>query len=245
MRRWAMALSVVALAAGSLSVAVPMPAHAAAGCQVTYAVTSSWTTGFVADVRLTNLGDPVTSWQLTWSFTAGQTVTDGWYGVFSQSGADVTVANATWNGTLAAGASAAVGFTGTWSGTNPPPSSFSLNGTLCVSAPTVFCPVSVVRHGSSYEATVVVTNRGSAPLTNWSVQFIAPPPSYINPAFTENATLTLVGTNGTLTPTAPYATIPAGNIALIRFAGHAFLFSHLPTAFNVGGTPCQASYYNQ
>lgn len=242
MRRWPAALSVVALVAGTLSVVAPTPAHAAAGCQVTYAVTSTWTPGFVGDIKLTNLGDPVTSWQLTWSFPAGQTVTQGWNGVFSQSGDTVTVTNAVGNGTLTTGASAYLGFYGTWSGTNPPPSNFYLNGTLCASTPSVFCPVSVVRRGSNYVTTVVVTNTGAAPLTNWTVQFIAPPPSIVNPAFTENATLTLVGTNGTLTPTASNATIPVGNIALIRFAGLAFVYSHLPTAFHVGGTPCQTSY---
>lgn len=137
MRRWSILLSAAALAAAvSLSVPVMGSAHAAAGCQVTYRITASATHFFVADITLTNLGDPVTSWQLTWSFTAGQTVDQGWNGVFSQSGADVTVTNATWNGALATGASTSIGFTGTWSSANPLPSSFYLNGTLCTGGPT-------------------------------------------------------------------------------------------------------------
>ena len=43
-----------------------------------YAVSSQWQGGFGADVTLTNLGDPLTAWTLTWSYTAGQTVNITW-----------------------------------------------------------------------------------------------------------------------------------------------------------------------
>src|SRR4051794_16569690 len=90
------------VAAGGL---VTVAAQAAtAGCAVTYAVTSQWPGGFGASVNLTNVGDPVSSWKLTWSFTAGQAVTQGWNGTFTQSGAQVTVANASWNGGIGTGA---------------------------------------------------------------------------------------------------------------------------------------------
>ncbi|MDP9417143.1 MAG: cellulose-binding domain-containing protein [Actinomycetota bacterium] len=40
--------------------------------------------------------------------------------------------NASWNGTLAAnGGSAEVGFNGSWSGSNPKPTAFTLNGAAC------------------------------------------------------------------------------------------------------------------
>lgn len=113
-----------------------------------------------------------------------------------------------------------------------------------VSAATVICPVSVVMRGSAYTATVVVVNTGSAPLVDWSVQFTAPAPSYVN-AYAENATLTFVGTNGTLAPAyPPYTnTLAPGASAIMRFWGLAFIVSHRPTGFNVDGTPCQVSYY--
>ncbi len=63
---------------------------------------------------------------------AGQQVRDLWNGTFTQSGALVTVTNASWNGTLAAnGGSAEVGFNGSWSGSNPKPTAFTLNGAAC------------------------------------------------------------------------------------------------------------------
>src|SRR5688572_21393793 len=85
-------------------------ARAAAGCRVTYEVTSDWQGGFIADVKVTNLGDAVNGWQLTWSFGAGQTVTQLWNGTVRQSGAQVTVGNASYNGSLGTGTSAGIGF---------------------------------------------------------------------------------------------------------------------------------------
>jgi hypothetical protein len=68
--------AVVPVAVAATVGVVSLAAHAAvAGCQVTYSVSSQWPGGFGANVSLTNLGDPVTSWTLTWSFGAGQQVT--------------------------------------------------------------------------------------------------------------------------------------------------------------------------
>ncbi|MFC7484376.1 cellulose binding domain-containing protein [Luedemannella flava] len=45
-----------------------------------------------------NTGDPWTSWTLKFAFANGQTVTQGWGGTWSQSGANVTVSNVSYNG---------------------------------------------------------------------------------------------------------------------------------------------------
>jgi hypothetical protein len=108
------------------------PASAAsAGCSVSYAVSSQWQGGFGADVSITNLGDPLTAWTLTWSFGAGQSVTQGWNAVLTQSGSAVTARNEGYNGSIATNGSVAFGFTGSWAGSNPVPASFSLNGVTC------------------------------------------------------------------------------------------------------------------
>jgi lysophospholipase L1-like esterase len=107
------------------------PASAAAGCRVAYAVTSQWQGGFGASVAVTNLGDPLTGWTLGFSFPSGQTVTQLWNGVVSQSGAAVTVRNAGYNGALATGASTSFGFNGSWTGANAVPGAFTLNGVAC------------------------------------------------------------------------------------------------------------------
>lgn len=131
------ALTVAAAAAVAVagSVAVTAPASAAPGCRVDYAITNQWQSGFGADVRVTNLGDPVTGWELRFSFGAGQAVTQLWSGSVTQSGAAVTVRNAAWNGSLGTNGTASFGFNGTSTGTNPVPSAFTLNGVACTGAP--------------------------------------------------------------------------------------------------------------
>ena len=63
----------------------------------------------------------------------GQTISQLWNGSYTQSGANVTVTNASYNGSIAPGAtlSAPPGFNGTWNGTNANPTSFTLNGVTC------------------------------------------------------------------------------------------------------------------
>ncbi|MDG4818844.1 pectate lyase [Micromonospora sp. WMMD956] len=129
-------LAVVTAAAATLAaagvVATAGVAQAAAGCRVSYVVGSQWPGGFSTTVTLTNVGDPITSWQLTWSFGAGQTVTQAWNATVTQSGSAVTATNASFNGNLATNASAAFGFNGTWNNSsNPTPTSFAVNGVTC------------------------------------------------------------------------------------------------------------------
>src|SRR3954467_1519763 len=69
----------------STAVIVALPASAAAGCSVNYPVSSQWTGGFGASVAITNLGDSLSSWTLTWSYDAGQTVTQAWNTSLTQS----------------------------------------------------------------------------------------------------------------------------------------------------------------
>jgi hypothetical protein len=57
-------------------------------------VSSSWPGGSGANVTITNLGDAVNGWTLAWSLSAGQTLTQLWSGTVTQSGAQVSVANA-------------------------------------------------------------------------------------------------------------------------------------------------------
>ncbi|WP_228026273.1 MULTISPECIES: cellulose binding domain-containing protein [Thermogemmatispora] len=100
-------------------------------CSVHYAV-NQWPGGFTANLTVTNTGTTtINGWTLTFTFPGNQTVTQGWNGVFSQQGSQVTITNASYNGSIAPGSSVYPGFNGTWSGSNPSPTAFYLNGTAC------------------------------------------------------------------------------------------------------------------
>jgi len=102
-----------------------------ASCSIAYSVVSQWNTGFQGDMKITNAGSAVTSWTLTWAFPSGQAITQLWNGVAAQSGAAVTVNNASFDGSLGMGDTVDVGFTASWSGSNTAPAAFSLNGAAC------------------------------------------------------------------------------------------------------------------
>lgn len=130
-------ISAAAVLLASATAAVALPAGAAAaGCSVTYAVSSQWQGGFGAEATITNLGDAVTSWTLTWTFSAGQTVTQAWNATLTQSGAAVTAKNVSYNGTIATNGTASFGFNGSWTGSNPAPTAFALNGVACTGSAT-------------------------------------------------------------------------------------------------------------
>ena len=129
-RYLACGLAAGALAGGTLAVASIAPASAATSCQVAYSV-NQWNTGFTASVTITNEGSALTSWTLTYSYSGNQQLTQGWSGNWTQSGENVTVTNASWNGSLATGAATQIGANFSYSGTNTAPTAFSINGTAC------------------------------------------------------------------------------------------------------------------
>ncbi|TCC00149.1 glycosyl hydrolase [Micromonospora zingiberis] len=123
------ATAAVAVVTATVGVAV---AHAAAvGCAVRYAVSAQWQGGFNADVTITNLGDPVSSWRLTWSYGSGQRVTQAWNATVTQAAAQVTATNVAYNGAIGTNGTVSFGFSGSWSGSNPAPTSFTVNGVSC------------------------------------------------------------------------------------------------------------------
>jgi cellulose 1,4-beta-cellobiosidase len=125
-----MVLYMEALVGGLVTIPATM-AHAVTQCDVAY-TTSDWPGGFTANVTIRNLGDPVNGWTLGFTFPDGnQHVQQGWSATWSQNGRQVTAQSLSYNGSLGTGASTSIGFNGAWSGSNPKPTSFTLNGTVC------------------------------------------------------------------------------------------------------------------
>ncbi|GIJ80790.1 cellulose 1,4-beta-cellobiosidase [Micromonospora phaseoli] len=120
-----------ALVAGSLVTLPVTAAHAATQCDVAY-TTNDWQGGFTANITIRNIGDALSGWSLGFTFPdANQRLVQGWSARWSQSGRNVTAQSESWNGNLATGASTSIGFNGSWSGSNPKPTSFTVNGVTC------------------------------------------------------------------------------------------------------------------
>jgi endo-1,4-beta-xylanase len=99
------------------------------GVHVAYQVTNQWSGGFTANITITNnASTAINGWKLQFTFPGSQQITSLWNGQVTQSGNQVTITNASYNGTIAAGGSVSLGFNGTWTGSNPAPTSFTLNG---------------------------------------------------------------------------------------------------------------------
>ncbi|HEX3648144.1 MAG TPA: glycoside hydrolase family 6 protein [Pseudonocardiaceae bacterium] len=130
-RRAVAVVGALVVGAGVIAFAGTQASAAASGCSVTYSVVTQWDVGFTADIKVTNTGDPITSWTLKYGYSAGQALQSGWNGEWSQAGANVTVTSETWNGALATGATVDMGANFGYSGTNPAPTSFSFNGVQC------------------------------------------------------------------------------------------------------------------
>jgi chitin-binding protein len=103
------------------------PPAAGSACTATYTTTSSWSNGFQGDVKVTNpsASASLSGWTVKATFADGQTVSQSWGSTFSAAGSLVTFKPATWNSSLAAGASTSFGLLGTTTGS--------------VTAPTVTC----------------------------------------------------------------------------------------------------------
>ncbi|GAA5081732.1 glycoside hydrolase family 48 protein [Streptomyces similanensis] len=133
-RLWTAVAAALALPATMLATGSTTAQAASVACSVDYR-TNDWGSGFTADLTLTNRGtDALNGWTLTYGYSGNQKLTNGWNGSWSQSGQSVTVKNASYNGTIAAGAAVTTGAQFTYSGTNSAPTSFAVNGTACTGA---------------------------------------------------------------------------------------------------------------
>jgi N-acetylneuraminic acid mutarotase len=103
-------------------------------CHIGYTIESQWKNGFEAAITINNTGvKSISNWTLTWTFANGQKITSIWDGTDTQSGANVTVTNTSFNGSIPAGGSYnGLGFNASWNNTtNAVPTSFAVNGTTC------------------------------------------------------------------------------------------------------------------
>ena len=205
-------------------------AYAAAACNVVYTISPQNSSAFGAAITIQNTGTTAwTSWSLTWAFANGQTVSSLWNGIETQSGANVTVTNEPYNGSVAAGGTVSgVGFNGTWNGTtNAVPTSFAVNGTTCGATGSFTLKPSAstlsIAQGASGTDTITVTD--VSPFAGSVTLAASGLPSGVTAAFGTNpttgssvvtftasstattgtSTVTITGTSGSLSATTTIA----------------------------------------
>ncbi|MEU1000336.1 glycoside hydrolase family 48 protein [Streptomyces tibetensis] len=133
-RVWAAVAVAFALPLSMLATGTTTANAAAVRCSVDYK-TNDWGSGFTVDLTVTNRGTAaIDGWTLTYGYAGNQKLSNGWNGTWSQSGKTVTVKNAPYNGTIAAGAAVSTGAQFTYSGSNAAPTDFAINGTSCTGA---------------------------------------------------------------------------------------------------------------
>ncbi|HEU4733803.1 MAG TPA: cellulose binding domain-containing protein, partial [Kofleriaceae bacterium] len=144
-------VAVSVLIVAGLAAMTRSAAAATAGCTVTYQSLNAWVSsptsgGFTTNLAITNLGDPISHWTLTFTVPGGQTVTSGFNAGFSFTPTTVSATDVGWNGSIGTGVTnTSVGIQGTWSrstaGSAPPnpfpqPTDFTLNGVRCTGSTT-------------------------------------------------------------------------------------------------------------
>jgi cellulose 1,4-beta-cellobiosidase len=247
--RRALAASAALLAGGGLVVVAATQASAATGCRVTYTV-NQWNTGFTANLTVTNLGDPLSSWDLRWTFAGNQQITQSWSSKFSQSGAQVSLTNEAWNGSLGTNASANPGFNANYSGTNAIPTSFTLNGTACTgsvtggpsTSPTGNSPTNSVSPTRSVSASPTRSTTSSPPATGTHLDnpYVGARP-YVNPDWSTNAASVSGGSRVSNQPTFVWLDRIAAIAGTSTSRG---LRAHLDTAVQQGANMFQFVAYD-
>lgn len=117
-------------AAGSGS--APTTAPNRPSCSVHFAIEHSWPNGFTASATIANRGpDTLRSWSLAMTFTAGQRLTEGWNGTWTQRGSRLTASAPPWKTDLQPGEAFTTGFNGSFAASNPAPIGFTVNGAAC------------------------------------------------------------------------------------------------------------------
>ncbi|VBA53605.1 putative bifunctional chitinase/lysozyme [Mycobacterium pseudokansasii] len=119
----------------AVCVVVVTPVARAAGVTAKLAVTSQWSTGFVANYTISNSdATALSDWKVEFDLPAGESITNAWSTKLAQSGTHYTLTPEDWTRTIAPGSSVTVGFQAAQTGTYSPPANCLVNGQPCSGA---------------------------------------------------------------------------------------------------------------
>ncbi|MES2673539.1 MAG: DUF1592 domain-containing protein [Pseudomonadota bacterium] len=218
-------LCLVAMATGK--------AAAQGACSVAYTTVNNWGSGGQFKVALTNTSAAKTSWELCWTYTGNDTINNLWDGIYTQSGKNVCVKNASHNGNLPTNGTASFGFLVNNPGAAP--TAYTLNGVACGGT-----PASSV---SSTPRSLASSSASSIPLTTarWLVDgtasnfyFVTVKKNATGVETAENQTFTqlqgTVAANGQATLTIPLASVSTGvDLRNTRLQSMLFESNYLPS----------------
>jgi chitinase len=129
--RWHLA-TVIAAVAALVAGVLALPANGAGSVTATFSKGSDWGTGYEGKYTISNgTGSAISSWTVEFDLPSGNSISSLWDATYSTSGQHVTVRNASWNGTVAAGATISFGFNVAYSGTYTAPGNCTINGSPC------------------------------------------------------------------------------------------------------------------
>ncbi len=217
---------------------------AANSCKVNYTVSTQWNNGFTTNVNITNTGDPWSNWTVKWDMLSGQKITGLWNGSYTQNSAAVTVKNASWNGTVAKGASTQFGFNASHSGINNIPTNISVNGVLCEGnalppqPPVVACEVLYAVPtvwAVGFTADVMVKNTGDA-VENWTVAWNMPNGQTVTGMW--NGQYQQSGSAVSVRPVDWNKNIAKGGLIQFGFNGAHLGLNNIPGNISLNGVKC-------
>ena len=205
-------VTLAVLLAAAPSAAVADVSIQAIACSVTYTA-PNWGGGggFTANLHVTNLGDALNGWTLSFAYPGNQRITPpGWSANWTQAAgsANVTATPMDWNRTLTANQSIDIGYNGTFTGTNTAPTSFAMNGVTC--------------NGANQSPTVTLTSPASGSTftagANIPLAATAADPDGTVAKVDFFAGNTLIGTDTSSPYTFNWANVAAGNYVLVARA---------------------------
>ncbi len=201
--------------------------NAQGACSVDYTSVNNWGNGAQIKTTITNTGAAKTSWELCWSYAGSDAIQNLWDGTFTQTGKNVCVKNAGYNGNLPASGTASFGFIVNNPGAAP--TAFTLNGVACggtassssvvsssvaSSSVVVSSSSSSVVVSSSSSSTNGVAARWLLDATNSTFHFVTVKKNTAGTETPENITFSTL--QGTVSPTGQATlTIPLASISTL------------------------------
>lgn len=104
--------------------------HFANAAECRYEVVDEWNSAFKAEISIVNQGDPIDDWALSWQWSNGETLNDGWNASIDCSVGNCTATPPSWFNQIGSNSTFTFGFIAQKSGV-PAEQNVTVNGEIC------------------------------------------------------------------------------------------------------------------